>query len=523
MTKSKPTVSRFPSWIAFASLLSATFVHGQQEEELQTNTGLCTDSLLDTCAPCLADNDYYSEQQGYDCSLPGLKHFVPGQYEGVSANYLSTVTDVSQPNFPVRAAEFEACTGGKIVFSEAANVWQDAVLDLGTKTTRGTELYDGYFTSYALFPEVSSLGLVEHLNERIRKDNDRLRWEDILPKVKAMGEYRQDKVTNIDFLLYDGDFFVPIVRLDLLEKHNIPLPNTWDEVVAIAKRFNGTDLNDDGDPNDFGFCHFPRSGAGSWDQWWPESVYSTWASFEQTEGTQQGYLFDENTMEPRIGRGFGRAADVWKDLWNYGASDCGSPNFAAGRCAIGYAPPGCWKGVFLNGVSRRDANDTIIWQPTMKNGDYAEPYRFRPFGSLDVVNRTTGDFVTCTPELCPKAEVVPLRGHLSDTDRASVLPPSPYAGRLLNRAPLYWSGGLGNMIRASSPAEKKDLLWDFFVYTNSPDTSVRDVASYASWLDSWRYSQLSSGDNFLAAGWSQNAYEEHAAVMQWAFSSESNG
>ena len=51
-----------------------------------------------------------------------------------------------------------------------------------------------------------------------------------------MGEFAQkDGTTNVDFLMYDGDFFVPVIRLDLLERHGLPLPNTWQEVVDIAK------------------------------------------------------------------------------------------------------------------------------------------------------------------------------------------------------------------------------------------------------------------------------------------------
>lgn len=61
------------------------------------------------------------------------------------------------------------------------------------------------------------------------------------------------------------------------------------------------------------------------------------------------------------------------------------------------------------------------------------------------------------------------------------------------------------------------------VYTNSPETSIHDVANYASWLDSWRFSQLRTGKNFLEAGWSSDAYEEHASVMQWALSNDANG
>ena len=165
-----------------------------------------------------------------------------------------------------------------------------------------------------------------------------------------------------------------------------------------------------------------------------------------------------------------------------------------------------------DGVSRKDENGNVIWRPTFKNGEYAEPYRFQPFGSTDVLNRTTGDFEPCTPERCPKAAKVPARGHHGDDDRARILAESPFAGQLVNRAPFFWSGGLGTLIRKSTTEVKKDMLWDFFVYTNSPDTSVHDVANYASWLDSWRYSQLTPGDNFRDAGWSEDAY---AVSLRW--------
>lgn len=237
-------------------------------------------------------------------------------------------------------------------------------------------------------------------------------------------------------------------------------------------------------------------------------------------------FFDDETLEPRVADSdsFARSVAIWKDLWKVGFTS-ESDMFLDGRCAIGFAPPGSWKRLFLteNGVHRSDANGTVIWQPTMKSGEYAEPYRFYPFGSTEVHDRATGKMVPCTPKLCPKAEPVPERGHHGDNDRASVLPPSPFAGQLMNRAPFFWSGGLGTSIRKSAPKVRKDLLWDYFVYANSPDTSVYDVASYRSWLDSWRYSQLIPGANFIEAGWSQSSYEEHTDVMQWALSKNSNG
>lgn len=237
-------------------LLFAGLVRGQEEET-------CSFDLQGECAMCnfWGDNDGGPTKE-YNCSLPGLEDYAPGgQYEGVQANYLSFATDVSTPFFPDRAAEFEACTGGRIVFSDAQNVFQDPVEDLGTTSNRGSEVYDGYFMSYSHFPEVSALKLAEPLNDRIRQDNARLKWEDVLPKVKAMGEYKHtDGEKTLEFLLYDGDFFVPVIRLDLLEKHDMPLPNSWEELVDIVKFFNGTDLNDDGIADDFGLCHFPRVG-----------------------------------------------------------------------------------------------------------------------------------------------------------------------------------------------------------------------------------------------------------------------
>ena len=286
-------------------------------------------------------------------------------------------------------------------------------------------------------------------------------------------------------------------------------------------------------------CLLKCNHSSYWDWWWPEAMYSTWATFDQTQGIGEGFFFDAETMDPRTsGPGFRRAAEIWKTLWENGADGCITDNFAAGRCAIGFSPPGCWKGLFLDpdGVHRKDANGTVVWRPQLADGSVVEPYRFRPFGSTHYYDRATGERRECTREACPKAEVVPPRGHddLVAADAAgayaaraatldTVLPPSPLAGRLVNRAPFYWSGGLGTLIRKSSEPIKKDFVWDFFVYTNSPATSKYDVANYASWLDSWRFSQLFPGENFLSAGWSEDSYQEHAAVMRWALSADSNG
>lgn len=371
-------------------------------------TQVCPVSLLD--APTLTQCQTWqtSAQAAYNCTHDDyLKTFTPGQYAGVKANYLSFNTGQATPHFVDRAKLFEECTGGEINFEEADDIAVDPILDIGSTAKPGTELYDAYLMIYSFTSEASNLGLLETLNDRIQ-GNDFVKYEDIFPKVRSMGEYRKDGKTNIDLLMADGDFFVPIIRLDLLERDGKALPHTWEDVVELAAYYNGTDLNDDGIEDDFGFCIYPRTGSGFNDAWIPELMYSTWATTDQTKGIQEGFFFDEETFEPNIGKGFENAMDVWKELWANSADGCITNNFVSGRCAIGFAPPGCWKGAFVNskegGVARRDANGTAIWRPTMKDGSYAEPYRLRPFGSLEVTNKETDEFVKCAPDTCPKGE-----------------------------------------------------------------------------------------------------------------------
>ena len=91
-----------------------------------------------------------------------------------------------------------------------------------------------------------------------------------------------------------------------------------------------------------------------------------------------------------------------------------------------------------DGSVMRDENGEALWRPTMKDGTYAEPYRLKPFGSLEVVDRETDEFVECRPGTCPKGERIPSVSRLPSDDRARVLVDSPHAGKLINRAPFYW-------------------------------------------------------------------------------------
>ena len=494
-------------------------------------TQLCPINILpdNTLVECIQWQDDNAAQ--YNCTNDEyLQSFEPGKYRGTVANYMSFNTDNAFAHFKTRAGLFEACTGGKINFAEANDIAEDPINDLGTTSSTGTELYDAYLMIYSFSSEASSLGLLETLNDRIRDSNSVLKYEDIFQKVQRMGEYRKNGKTNIDLLMADGDFFVPLVRIDLLERDGFALPHTWEDVVKLAKFYNGTDLNDDGKADDYGFCIYPRTGSGFNDAWIPELMYSTWAATDQTKGIQQGYFFDEETFEPRIGIGFEHSMDIWKELWANSADGCSTNNFVSGRCAIGYAPPGCWKYVFVNStemgvawrndygsVQRNTTTGEKSWFPRMKDGSYAEPYRMKPFGSFSVVNRATGELEACAPDSCPGGERIPHPSKLPEGDRARVLVESPHFNKLINRVPFCWSGGYGTGIRKSVDPRVKDMMWDFFAYINSPTTST--------WLDEWRNSQLADENydrNYLNGGWSESAWKEHQQLMLWALGSEVN-
>lgn len=89
----------------------------------------------------------------------------------------------------------------------------------------------------------------------------------------------------------------------------------------------------------------------------------------------------------------------------------------------------------------RDENGEALWRPTFKDGTYAEPYRLKPFGSLEVVDRETDDLVECDPKTCPKGEKIKASKELPDDDRANMLVDSPHVDKYINRVPFYWSGG----------------------------------------------------------------------------------
>jgi hypothetical protein len=61
--------------------------------------------------------------------------------------------------------------------------------------------------------------------------------------------FLDDLQADDDFGLYD--YFLPC--RDILDKSKMKIPDTWQELIEVAKQINGTDLNGDNE-SDYALC-----------------------------------------------------------------------------------------------------------------------------------------------------------------------------------------------------------------------------------------------------------------------------
>jgi ABC-type glycerol-3-phosphate transport system substrate-binding protein len=52
----------------------------------------------------------------------------------------------------------------------------------------------------------------------------------------------------------DGDMYNLYYRKDLFARYSLTVPQTWDDMLALARLMNGTDTDGDGKPDLWGAC-----------------------------------------------------------------------------------------------------------------------------------------------------------------------------------------------------------------------------------------------------------------------------
>jgi multiple sugar transport system substrate-binding protein len=253
-----------------------------------------------------------------------------GEFDGVTVNILTRPGPVIAGKLAERGKEFEKATGAKIVVSEVpfAEIFQK----IQTDWTTGTNSIDVGVFAAGWGVELASAGLLEDLSPYVAKDT-KLNPDDIAPYFREFGQKIGGKTM---LLMVDGDFQMVYYRKDILDKNGLTAPKTWDDYLAIAKKIHGSDMNGDGQA-DYGSCIFKKRNAQSY-----FAIQTMAAGLIQTQGTAQGFHFDNATMKPIIKNdAWKKAFEMYKETGKYGPPeelnmDIGDTRglFKAGRCGI---------------------------------------------------------------------------------------------------------------------------------------------------------------------------------------------
>ena len=395
-----------------------------------------------------------------------------GEFDGVTVNILTRPGYVIAGPLKDRGQDFEKMTGAKIVVNEVpfAEIFPKVQNDWAT----GTNSIDAAVFAAGWGVELDAAGLLEDLDPYIAKDS-KIDVNDIAPYFRDFGMKIGGKFKLVQL---DGDFQMVYYRKDVLEKNKLEPPKTWEDYLAVAKAIHGQDMNGDGVP-DYGSCIFKKRNAQSY-----FAIQTIAAPIVQTQGTAQGFHFDNATMKPMINNeGWKKAFELYKETGKYGPPeelnmDIGDTRglFKAGRCGllIEWGDPG----------------------PLQLDKDAAKIknllYAVGAVGSKEVLDRKTGKLVPVTKES------------------------APYAVDGINYAPFSAFGGWAGAINAKADQKKKDAAYAFLSYMNQAAESNVDVTIGPTGYNPYRLSQLKSTELWVKSGMDEGLAKNYIGAINGA-------
>jgi multiple sugar transport system substrate-binding protein len=396
-------------------------------------------------------------------------------FDGVTVNVLTfTGPQIAEP-LQRRAPDFAKLTGAKInvVIVPFSDLYQKILTDAAT----GTNSYDAFVFDPQWMGDFVPPGYLEDLGPRIRADK-KINWLDIAPFFRNFSATFKGRTYTVPL---DGDFQMVYYRKDILRRDHVAPPATWDDYLAIAKRYQGKDLNGDG-KGDYGSCIAKKRAAQSY---W--IITSIAGAFLQSQGTKQGAFFNVGNMQPLVNNaGFARALDIYKQTTSYAPSsernlDVGDTRglFTSGRCALTID----WGDI---GTLAIDPKTSRVQN---KVGSLILP------GSRQVLNRATGKLVPCTRRTCP------------------------YAIRGVNHAPFAAFGGWSGAVNAAADSKVKDAAYAFLAYMSAPAESNVDVTLGKTGFNPYRRSQFSNLGLWLKAGMSRPAATDYLGAIRQSLQS----
>ncbi|OCQ92028.1 ABC transporter substrate-binding protein [Oscillatoriales cyanobacterium USR001] len=390
------------------------------------------------------------------------------RFDGITVNLITRdLVPIAEP-IQRRIPEFEKLTGAKVkvVTFPFGKLYQAIKQDL----SQGTKTYDAMVFATQWMVDYAAPGYLENLTPRIAADPS-LEWNDIAPFFRDFSSTYQGKIVSIPV---DGDFHMVYYRADLLQTAKLNPPETWEDYLAIAKQFQGKDLNGDGTP-DYGSCTSKKSNAQSYWMFW-----SIATSFLQSQGTKQGAFFDPDTMKPLVNNeAIATALDIYKETVKYAPPDelnfdleQAHEFFIGGRCAL-----------------TLDWGDTgtLAITPNSKVKDKVGAVILP--GTKKVLDRATGKLIACNKVICPFA----LNG--------------------INYAPYAAFGGWVGAINAAAPPKNKDAAYAFLSYLSQPAQANIDVTIGDTGFNPYRTSQFTNREPWIEAGMSFEAASKYLGAI----------
>src|SRR5438094_258534 len=169
------------------------------------------------------------------------------KFSGVTVRVVTfTGPQIAEP-LQRRAPDFEKATGAKVqvITVPFSDLYQKILTDFATKTNS----YDAMVFDPQWMGDYVPPGYLEDLTDRVQGDST-LQWNDIAPFFRDFSATFKGRVYTIPL---DGDFQMVYYRKDILDKDGVKPPETWQDYISIAQRYQGKDLNGDGKA-DYGSC-----------------------------------------------------------------------------------------------------------------------------------------------------------------------------------------------------------------------------------------------------------------------------
>ncbi|MEH1785859.1 extracellular solute-binding protein [Nostoc sp.] len=399
---------------------------------------------------------------------PSQNNSTAQRFDGVTINVI-THDEAIYTGTKRHIAEFEALTGAKVNLTGIP--FKNLYTTLQNNWSGKNSKYDMAVILPQWLIDFIDAGYLEDLTARVKTDTA-LRWEDIAPVFRNVSATYKGRIYSIPL---DGDFHMVYYRTDLLKEAGLTPPETWEQYLALAKRFHGKDLNGDGKP-DYGSCISKRAHENS-----TSMLISIATPFLQSQGTVQGAFFDPETMKPLVNNpAFAKALDIYKQTMDYGIpqdQNLGGSKarelFITGRCALTID----WGDVGPLAI------DPTVSKVMDKVGAVITP------GTTQVLDRKTNKLIACDKFTCPYA--------IDGANHA------PYA------ANVGWTG----VIHAKAAAKVKDAAYSYLSYMSQSAQSSVDVTIGATGFNPYRISQFENSDPWIKSGMSSEAANNYLAAI----------